>query len=94
MEKTARRALNERDIARLAALAFLQDIGKANSGFQAKRWKNPIEVPKGWPGHTGHGVEALMLFEPSNRLQHLLALLPIEEISTRGEAFLRFVTYK
>jgi len=86
MERAARRALNECDIARLAALAFLHDIGKANSGFQAKRWKNSAEVPKGWPGHTGHGIEALALFEPSSRLQHLLALLPLEEMDTWGEA--------
>lgn len=86
MERAARRALNECDIARLAALAFLHDIGKANSGFQAKRWKHIQNIPNGWPCHAGHGVEALMLFEPSNRLQHLLALLPIEEMSTWGEA--------
>jgi CRISPR-associated endonuclease/helicase Cas3 len=75
MERAARRVLNECDIARLTALAFLHDIGKANSGFQAKRWKHIQDIPNGWPCHAGHGVEALTLFEPSSRLQHLLALL-------------------
>jgi hypothetical protein len=39
MEASAERALTETDIARLAVLAFLHDVGKANSGFQAKRWR-------------------------------------------------------
>lgn len=52
MEKAAGRKLDERDIARLSVLVFLHDIGKANSGFQAKRWKNSQDIPKGWPLHV------------------------------------------
>jgi len=63
MENVAGRKLDERDIARLSVLVFLHDIGKANSGFQAKRWKNTSEIPKDWPHHAGHGIEAIKLFE-------------------------------
>jgi hypothetical protein len=38
LEGTAQRKLHPGDIARLAVLVFLHDLGKANSGFQAKRW--------------------------------------------------------
>ena len=62
MEKAADRELDERDIARLSVLVFLHDLGKANSGFQAKRWKNSQDIPKGWPRHAGHGIEAIKLF--------------------------------
>jgi len=88
MEKTADRELDERDIARLAVLVFLHDIGKANSGFQAKRWKQSQDITREWPVliHAGHGVEALKLFDSSNRLEHLLALLPINQMSTWGDA--------
>ncbi len=63
LENEAGRKLDERDIARLSVLAFLHDIGKANSGFQAKRWKTNPDVPKDWPHHAGHGMEAIKLFE-------------------------------
>ncbi len=77
------RKLNERDIARLAVLVFLHDIGKANSGFQAKRWKNTTEIPKGWPHHAGHGIEAIKLFET----EAYDAIKPlIEKICAWGEA--------
>jgi hypothetical protein len=49
-------------------LAFLHDVGKANSGFQAKRWKDKRDIPRYWPLHAGHGVEGLKLFEPRLRL--------------------------
>jgi CRISPR-associated endonuclease/helicase Cas3 len=45
MERSAGRQLNEQDIARLAVLVFLHDVGKANSGFQAKRWKIGYRPP-------------------------------------------------
>jgi CRISPR-associated endonuclease/helicase Cas3 len=85
MDAAAGRALTPRDFQRLAALAFLHDIGKANSGFQAKRWyKNAI--PSGWPGHAGHGLEATKLFAEDRFLQELLSLLPVEALCTWGEA--------
>lgn len=83
LENAAGRKLDEHDIARLSVLAFLHDIGKANSGFQAKRWKTNLDIPKGWPQHTGHGVEAIKLFETDA----YLAISPlIEDICAWGEA--------
>lgn len=88
MEETAGRELNEQDIARLAVLVFLHDLGKANSGFQAKRWKTLQDIPKDWPVliHAGHGIEALKLFDSFNRLEYLLALLPIDHMDGWGES--------
>lgn len=83
MNMAAGRELDDRDIARLSVLAFLHDIGKANSGFQAKRWKNPQDIPKEWPFHAGHGIEAIKLFE-SEAQQSIEAL--IEQICTWGDA--------
>lgn len=91
MERSAERPLTEQDIARLAVLAFLHDIGKANSGFQAKRWKNMRDIPKGWPLHAGHGVEGLKLFNPDNRLDGLMMLLPVEKMSLWGDACYRLL---
>ncbi|MEO6421961.1 MAG: CRISPR-associated helicase Cas3', partial [Candidatus Nitrotoga sp.] len=82
MKEAAGRDLDERDIARLAVLAFLHDIGKANCGFQAKRWKNSQDIPRVWPRHAGHGIEALKLFE----IEPLLALLPIDQMDSWGDA--------
>lgn len=61
LERTAGRKLAEQDVARLTVLAFLHDIGKANCGFQAKRWKT--KIPPSWPVQitAGHGVEAVKL---------------------------------
>lgn len=83
LETAAERKLDERDIARLSVLAFMHDIGKANSGFQAKRWKTNPDIPKGWPQHAGHGIEAIKLFET----EAYLVIAPlIENICTWGEA--------
>ncbi|CAG9932377.1 CRISPR-associated helicase Cas3' [Candidatus Nitrotoga arctica] len=83
MKEAAGRELDERDIARLSVLVFLHDIGKANSGFQAKRWKNSQDIPKGWPLHAGHGIEAIRLFETD--AQKSIAPL-IEKICAWGDA--------
>lgn len=91
MEKTSGRQLTEQDIARLSVLAFLHDIGKANSGFQAKRWKDRRDIPKYWPLHAGHGVEGLRLFNPDNRLDGLMMLLPVEQMSLWGDACYRLL---
>lgn len=81
--EAAGRELDECDIARLSVLAFLHDIGKANSGFQAKRWKANLDIPKIWPHHAGHGIEAIKLFET----EAYLAIAPlIEKICAWGEA--------
>jgi CRISPR-associated endonuclease/helicase Cas3 len=84
METSARRRLTEQDMARLSVLAFLHDIGKANSGFQAKRWKNGI--PAAWPVRivAGHGREACKLFEVPTAAAALEPL--IEQVCTWGAA--------
>lgn len=91
MERSAGRQLTEQDIARLAVLAFLHDVGKANSGFQAKRWKDKRDIPRCWPLHAGHGVEGLKLFNPDNRLNGLMMLLPVEHMSLWGDACYRLL---
>ncbi|AFL73110.1 CRISPR-associated helicase/endonuclease Cas3 [Thiocystis violascens] len=89
MEQSAGRALTANDIARLAVLVFLHDLGKANSGFQAKRWPGG-QAPTGWPdcaGHRhGHSVEALDLLRDEAFLEPLIDCLPVAEIDTWGEA--------
>ena len=54
LETTAKRNLTDVDLERLAALAFLHDIGKLHPAFQAKGW------PKGyWSGSLGgHTTES------------------------------------
>ena len=76
MVKAAGRELDERDIARLSVLVYLHDIGKANSGFQAKRWKNRQDISPAWSVriHAGHGIEAIKLFN------NHLARKPIEPL--------------
>ena len=58
------RELDERDIVRLSVLVFLHDIGKANSGFQTKRWKNwqdiharHIVTDHGWKISLDRGLD-------------------------------------
>ena len=45
LERTACRDLDPVDLQRLAVLVFLHDIGKANAGFQSRRWKSPERPP-------------------------------------------------
>ncbi len=85
LEAAAGRALDQRDIARLAALVFLHDFGKANAGFQAKRWLDE-ERPRGRL-IAGHGAEAVALLEASNHSEEaeaLLLRLPILEMCAWG----------
>ena len=86
LDKAADRTLDERDIARLATLVFLHDIGKANSGFQAKRWKNSVDIPNNWPVgiHSGHGIEAIKLFTNHQSSKPIRSL--IEKICLWGDA--------
>jgi len=85
LNQTAGRTLTATDLERLAVLVFLHDLGKANSGFQAKRWLKGT-IPTGWPTYAGHGLEATKLFGEDEFLQTLVALLPIDAICTWGEA--------
>ena len=82
MERTACQDLDPVDLQRLAVLVFLHDIGKANSGFQSRRWKLPDCPPGYWPTSPfGHGPEGWELI--ANRVpnaEHYAVGLPIEEI--------------
>lgn len=85
LEAGAARALEEHDIARLAAIVFLHDLGKANAGFQAKRWPDE-ERPRGRLT-AGHGVEAIALLDAashSEEAEALLLRLPIPEMGAWG----------
>ena len=94
LECAAKRTLNTCDIARLSGLAFLHDLGKANAGFQAKRWLH-TERPR-WickTGHScewllaGHGIEAIALIDAahtSDEALELLLRLPVEAMAEWG----------
>lgn len=76
--------LNQTAIARLCALVFLHDLGKANAGFQAKRW-----TPETRPSRrliAGHGPEAIALLDGalagSEEAWHILTQIPIEQMAT------------
>lgn len=86
LDASAKRPITEQDIARLTVLAFLHDLGKANSGFQAKRWKNEADIPASWPVriHAGHGVETFILFEEASSSCALASLTA--QLSTWGDA--------
>jgi len=96
LECAAKRTLNNCDIARLSGLAFLHDLGKANAGFQAKRWLD-AERPR-WiseTGHScewllaGHGIEAIALIDAAQANDEALVLLlhlPVEAIAEWGDS--------
>lgn len=85
LERLSQRPLCDIDLARLSALAFLHDIGKANAGFQAKCWQHMKQsAPQGWPAPAGHTNEALCIF----RDEKLIAQLPVEEMDAWGTACL------
>ncbi|MBE0474406.1 MAG: CRISPR-associated helicase Cas3' [Rhodoferax sp.] len=88
LEKTARRALDAADFQRLAVLVFLHDVGKANAGFQSRRWKLPESPPDYWTARSpsGHGPEGWTLISGGvNNAEHYAAGLPIAEIMMWGE---------
>lgn len=88
LENTAGRALDTVDLQRLAVLVFLHDVGKANAGFQSRRWQLPDRPPGNWPTTPfGHGPEGWELI--SGRVlnaERYAVGLPIAEIVTWGEA--------
>ena len=87
LECTACCDLDVVDLHRLTVLVFLHDIGKANSGFQSRRWKSPERPPGNWPTSPfGHGPEGWELI--ANRVpnaEHYAAGLPIAEIVSWGD---------
>lgn len=88
LEKTAGRPLDAADVQRLAVLVFLHDVGKANAGFQARRWQSPDRPPGYWPTTPfGHGPEGweLIVGRVLNAERYAVGL-PIAEIVAWGEA--------
>ena len=87
-ERTAQRDLDDADLQRLAVLVFLHDVGKANAGFQSRRWQLPERPPANWPTTPfGHGPEGWELI--SGRVpnaEHYAVGLPIAQIVVWGEA--------
>ena len=89
-ERTAGRALTDVDLARLAALAFLHDIGKANSGFQGRWWSGRTERPRYWVAPAcGHGPQGWGLLSGScySAMQAVQGL-PLEQMDLWGEGVL------
>ena len=90
LEKTAGRPLIPADRARLAALTFLHDIGKANAGFQGRFWPDASDRPAGWHVPAcGHGPQGWALFAGAlHEAGRLLSGLPIDQMSLWGDACL------
>ncbi len=88
LDDTAGRPLDEVDLQRLAALVFLHDVGKANAGFQSRRWQPPERPPGFWPTSPfGHGPEGWELIAGRvSNAEHYALGLPIAEIVTWGDA--------
>ena len=87
-EQAAGRPLVAGDIARLCALAFLHDIGKANLGFQVRYWQGQ-RPPPGWTvTGCGHSPQGWWLFAKlqSGVSTRMAAGLPLTQMQTWGEA--------
>lgn len=87
LEDTAGRTLEPADLQRLAVLVFLHDVGKANAGFQSRRWQLPERPPGLWPiAPFGHGPEGweLIAARVENAERYALGL-PIAEIVAWGD---------
>lgn len=91
LELTADRPLHDSDRARLAVLAFLHDIGKANAGFQSKYWSDSSHRPPGWPRPCGHGAQGWDLIDAYLHgeywAQGVVPGLPMETMCDWGDAF-------
>jgi CRISPR-associated endonuclease/helicase Cas3 len=90
LERTAGRSISGVDRARLTVLAFLHDIGKANTGFQVRYWPDIAQRPRGWHAPPcGHGPQGWALFTGSlYEAQRVLPGLPLGEMGAWGEACL------
>lgn len=86
LQKAAQRDLDDVDLARLAALAFLHDIGKVNAGFQSKYWSSADPERNEWPAPCGHGSEGWHLISGGSLAAEKLRVgLPLESMATWGE---------
>jgi CRISPR-associated endonuclease/helicase Cas3 len=87
MGRAAGRDLDAADIERLAVLVFLHDIGKANAGFQSRRWIAPELPPGPWPTQPhGHGPEGWALVSGAvSTAEEVLAGLPLDEMAGWGD---------
>ncbi len=86
LENTAGRTLDAADLQRLAVLVFLHDVGKANAGFQSRRWQPPNRPPGNWPTTPfGHGPEGWELISGGIQgADQCRACLPIVEMASWG----------
>jgi CRISPR-associated endonuclease/helicase Cas3 len=86
LHMTAGRELSAADLQRLAVLVFLHDIGKANAGFQSRRWLPPARPPPSWPTQPfGHGPEGWALASGCvDNAESIGAGLPFYEMATWG----------
>ncbi len=88
LERTACRPLDASDLQRLAVLVFLHDLGKANAGFQSRRWKFPEQPPHFWTARSpsGHGPEGWELVAGRvHNAEQFAAGLPIADIVAWGD---------
>lgn len=93
LHQAAGRPLTEVDCARLAVLAFLHDIGKANTGFQGRYWSESAQRPHGWwSAPCGHGPQGWDLIEACcsgvSWAKVVIAGLPLDAMDAWGDAFL------
>lgn len=88
MDRAAGRPLSDIDRQRLAVLTFLHDIGKANTGFQVRYWREHTECPHHWTAPAcGHGPQGWALFDQClHGVERLLAGLPLDDMDSWGEA--------
>lgn len=75
MQCVAGRVLEPVDIARLAAIAFLHDVGKLHPGFQAKGWADNVRKPElrdhltaGWAFFDQASIETAHPFSQTLRI--------------------------
>lgn len=81
----AGRPLDEADLQRLAALAFLHDLGKANAGFQGQRLAPEDPLHGYWPSKCGHSAEGWALFNDGvPNAEELRSQLPVEQLAAWG----------
>lgn len=77
LDRAAGRALSEVDLARLAVLAFLHDVGKVHPGFQAKGWPDGLWTEK-LHGHVQEGA-AIFLGDGQEEIARALNLAEMIE---------------